>query len=59
MPEQVRHPKGKGCWYFIYETTCALCWHMTVERERRYTPRPERYEDRHEFTETACSGHFL
>ena len=49
----------KGHWYYISVTACALCGREKVYRERRYDPRPERWEDRHEYHEDACSGHFL
>jgi hypothetical protein len=46
-------------WYFIYSDFCVLCMRTETERERRYTPRPKRWEDRHALTESACSGHVL
>ena len=52
------HPKGKGCWYFIHVWSCVLCGRTLETRERMTTPRPERYEDRHEFIEEACGDHF-
>lgn len=41
---------AKGAhWYFIYCHECPLCGKTDEYRERRYTPRPAEYEDRHEF----------
>lgn len=36
-------------WYFITYDECPICGHEIETRERRYTPRPPRFEDRHEF----------
>lgn len=38
-------------WYFITYLECPVCWRHSEYRERRYTPRPEAYEDRHKFIE--------
>lgn len=57
--QSLRKRKHRPHWYFIYSDFCVLCMRTETERERRYTPRPERWEDRHELTESACSGHFL
>lgn len=46
------------CWYFIRVWTCVLCGKTTEDRERRYTSRPESFNDRHDFIEGACSDHF-
>lgn len=54
-----RHPKGKGCWYFTYETGCAICSTGTIMRERRWGKKPKDPAKRYEFQEFACSGHFL
>lgn len=48
-----------GYWYFIYVTECVLCGGGDEWRERRYTPKPEKWEDRHEFSQHACSSHFI
>jgi hypothetical protein len=57
--EKVDKRKGKGkYWYYITEYECVLCWHSEVYRERRYTPKPKEYKDRHEFHQTACGSHF-
>jgi len=51
--------KGKGkYWYFIYYEECVLCCRHSEYRERRYTPRPKEYKDRHEFKEYACGNHY-
>ncbi len=49
----------KGCWYHISEWECVLCGRTTIYRERRWTPKPKEWWDRHEEHEMACSGHFL
>lgn len=36
-------------WYFITYRECPICGREIQERERRYGPRPEHYEDRREF----------
>lgn len=44
----------KGCWYFIYVTTCPVCGKSREERVRvktEFEPRPENWEDRHQFEE--------
>ena len=46
------HPKGKGCWYFVYTRACPLCGRAITERERRWDPRPADPVDRHEYVET-------
>lgn len=38
-------------WYFIYVTCCPACGRCEEVRERRYGPRPEAWEDRHEYSE--------
>lgn len=54
-----KRPKHRPHWYFIYADYCVLCGVEHTGRERRYTKRPRKWADRHEYTETACSGHFL
>ena len=39
----------RKCWYFITIEECPICGRGPETRERRYGPRPDRYEDRHEF----------
>jgi hypothetical protein len=46
--------KPRRHWYFLYWTFCPLGGHTEVERERRYTRRPKRWERRHELTEAVC-----
>jgi hypothetical protein len=48
----------KKYWCYIVCDWCVLCGRSRETRERRYTPRPEKWEDRHEYTEYACSSHF-
>lgn len=38
-------------WYFITIYECPVCGRGSEERERRYTPKPEREEDRYEFVQ--------
>jgi len=38
-------------WYFVTEEYCPACSRSQRYLERRYTPRPERWEDRHEAIE--------
>lgn len=46
-------------WYFVYRRLCVLCGAGSEHRERRHTPRPEDWNDRHEETEYACDEHFI
>jgi len=46
-------------WYFISITECVLCGNTEEIRERRFDKRPEKWEDRHEYNQTACWSHFL
>lgn len=39
----------KRCWYFISYIECPVCGKEEEFRERRFGPRPEAYEDRHDF----------
>jgi hypothetical protein len=43
--------KGLPYWYHISSYYCPICGRDDTFRERRYTPRPDRWEDRHEFKE--------
>lgn len=38
-------------WYYIVVHYCPACGGERVFRERRYGPRPEAWEDRHEWKE--------
>ena len=38
-------------WYFISVEYCPVCGRDDTWRERRYSPRPEKWEDRHSFKE--------
>jgi hypothetical protein len=44
---------------FIYIDQCVLCGREEVDRERRYTPKPEDWTERIEFHDYACVEHFL
>jgi hypothetical protein len=46
-------------WYYIYIEECVLCGRYSEVRERRYTPKPKEYWDRHQRTEYACNEHFM
>lgn len=46
-------------WYFIYQSECVLCGAYEEYRERRFTERPEKWEDRHEYEQYACASHFM
>jgi len=49
----------KGCWYFITYYVCPLCSRSKEYRERRHTPRPDSWKDRHQEIDDACWSHFL
>lgn len=62
--DQIATPKPKRKplpphWYYISRDECVLCGRSSEYRERRFTPRPEAFWDRHEDKEYACSGHFM
>lgn len=44
-------PAKRPYWLFITTDFCPQCGSTRTYRERRYTPRPERWEDRHEDNE--------
>ena len=48
-------PKPKY-WYFIIYYECPVCGRQETLRERQSTPRPPRWEDRHEFVTRGCAG---
>lgn len=57
--EKIDGRKGKNkYWYYITEYECVLCGRYTIYKERRYTPKPKNYKDRHEFHQEACGNHF-
>ena len=63
MPEslpviKVKEKKTGKYWYFIAIRECVLCGNIEEDRYRRYTPRPENPEDRHEYSQFACGEHF-
>jgi len=41
-------------WYYIYMTECCMCGRTGTWRERRYTPRPTEWWDRHEWRSEYC-----
>lgn len=57
--QQSASRRHRNHWYFIHIDTCVLCGHEYVDRERRYTRRPRKWQDRHEYSEHACSEHFM
>lgn len=46
-------------WYYITERECVLCGEYEVYKERRYTPKPTEYWDRHDRKDYACNYHFM
>lgn len=40
---------GVKYWYFFSIWECPLCGHSKMYKERRYTPKPENYQDRYEY----------
>ena len=59
MKEEKRHPKGKGCWYRTIVYYCVLCGRENTYRERMWTPKPEKWNERYIIKEEACWSHFL
>jgi hypothetical protein len=58
--EEADKRKGKGrYWYFITIYECVLCFAEEEYRERRYTPRPKEWGDRHELIQYARDQHFM
>ena len=39
-------------WYYVTSFYCPLCGRVDTYRERRYTRRPKRWENRHCLTES-------
>lgn len=58
MSHDYYHASGKKYWYMTYVEYCPVCGKEDTWRERRYTPRPEKWEDRHDFKEVYdwCNG---
>ncbi len=48
----------KKYWYYIEVIECVLCGRDKIYKTRQYTTRPENYDERHKFTQDACSHHF-
>ena len=47
-------------WYKYYYNECVLCGHTDEWKERIYNePKPEEYEKRHLYKQTACCQHFF
>jgi hypothetical protein len=46
-----RNPQATH-WYFIYSDFCPACGATKETRERRFTPRPKKWQDRHQQTES-------
>lgn len=44
----------KPHWYFITFEECPVCGRWGEYRERRYTPRPSEWWDRHEWLPSYC-----
>lgn len=45
-------------WYHITDYTCIVCREKRVEKERRYTEKPEDPEDRKVEKSFVCREHF-
>ena len=41
--------KRRIYWYFFYHTECPQCGRLKDYKERRYTPKPKRARNRHEY----------
>lgn len=48
LAKSIITPKKKY-WVFIEVWECPVCGDGETFRERRYTPRPEKWEDRHKY----------
>ena len=46
-------------WYKWFCVECVLCGTVDAWKERQYTPKPTDDDKRMEYTQTACSDHFL
>jgi hypothetical protein len=57
--EKQKRPSLPPHWYYIYQSECVLCGAWDEERERRFTKRPELWEERHEYEQYACASHFM
>ena len=47
--------KMQKYWYYTTIYECVLCGRQTKYRERRYTPKPENWEDRYDYNQEACN----
>ena len=60
--DTLRETKSKpkrGYWYMRYIRECVLCGAGEDRKERMYTPKPEKHEDRVDYTQFACWSHFV
>lgn len=49
--------KRKPHWYYITYSECPVCGRTSIYRERRYGPRPKRFEQRNRFeVDTLCAS---
>ena len=48
--------KKEKYWYYMTIYECVLCGEEEVYRERRYTSKPENWNDRHEYHQEACDN---
>ena len=53
-----KKPKS-GYWYLFWYDECVLCGRYEEGKIRQYTPKPEKVEDRYEYSQYACPGHFM
>jgi hypothetical protein len=57
--EKIDKRKGKGkYWYFIRYRECVEGDSSYEERERRYTPKPDDWTMRHEYSQYFCGNHY-
>lgn len=50
--EEARKNGATKYWYYITNDSCPACGSEDISKERMYTPKPEKWEDRHHYTET-------
>lgn len=46
----------RAIWYETWYRECPVCWRSHYNREARYTPRPEKWEDRNHVDYNAYDG---
>jgi len=59
-PKTLSEKPKRGYWYMHYCEECVLCGRTEEYKFRVYDkPKPEKVEDRYEFSQTACGIHFV